>query len=289
MTESPEPGDGEDPQLVQGADAIDGRAERHPFVVAHRGASADRPEHTLAAYELALEEGADGVECDVRLTRDGQLVCVHDRRVDRTSNGTGLVSEMTLSQLRALDFGGWHPGGAEAGPSTGLLTLEELVSLVLDWNRPVKLFIETKHPVRYGSLVENKVLALLHRFGIAAPASADMSRAVVMSFSAAAVWRIRRAAPMLPTVLLGETSRYLGGSAATTVGATAVGPSIATLREHPELVDRAAAQGRATYCWTVDHYEDVEFCRSIGVAWIATNHPGRTKAWLQRGLTGTAL
>jgi glycerophosphoryl diester phosphodiesterase len=106
-----------------------------------------------------------------------------------------------------------------------------------------------------------------------------------MSFSAAAVWRIRRAAPMLPTVLLGDTSRYLGGSAATTVGATAVGPSIQTLREHPELVDRAAAQGRATYCWTVDHLEDVDFCRDLGVEWIATNHPGRTKGWLQRGLS----
>ena len=71
-------------------------------MVAHRGASADRPEHTLAAYELALQEGADGVECDVRLTRDGHLVCVHDRRVDRTSTGTGLVSEMTLAQLRRI-------------------------------------------------------------------------------------------------------------------------------------------------------------------------------------------
>lgn len=69
----------------------------------------------------------------------------------------------------------------------------------------MKIFVETKHPVRYGSLVENKLLALLHRFGIAAPASADRSRAVVMSFSAAAVWRIRRAAPLLPTVLLGKT------------------------------------------------------------------------------------
>ncbi|BBX28712.1 glycerophosphodiester phosphodiesterase [Mycolicibacterium alvei] len=272
----------------------------HPFVVAHRGASAAKPEHTLAAYDLALREGADGVECDVRLTRDGHLVCVHDRRVDRTSTGSGLVSEMTLAELRRLDYGSWHAGGRsddddadEAAPDvegavgdTGLLTLDDLVSLVLDWNRPVKLFIETKHPVRYGALVENKVLALLHRYGIAAPASADLSRAVVMSFSAAAVWRIRRAAPMLPTVLLGETSRYLGGSAATTVGATAVGPSIATLREHPELVDRAAAQGRALYCWTVDHYEDVQFCRDIGVGWVATNHPGRTKSWLQNGLTG---
>jgi len=260
----------------------------HPFVVAHRGASAERPEHTLAAYELALKEGADGVECDVRLTHDGHLVCVHDRRVDRTSNGSGLVSEMTLAQMRELDFGAWHPSWRPDGSQgdTGLLSLDDLVSLVLDWNRPVKLFIETKHPVRYGALVESKVLALLHRYGIASPASADRSRAVVMSFSAAAVWRIRRAAPMLPTVLLGETSRYLGGGAATTVGATAVGPSIATLREHPELVDRAAAQGRALYCWTVDHYEDVRYCRDIGVAWVATNHPGRTKGWLQDGLTG---
>ena len=260
----------------------------HPFVVAHRGASADRPEHTLAAYELALREGADGVECDVRLTRDGHLVCVHDRRVDRTSTGTGLVSDMTLSELRQFNWGAWHASWRPDGDigETGLLTLQDLLELVLDWQRPVKLFIETKHPVRYGALVESKVLAMLHRYGLAAPASAGLSRAVVMSFSAAAVWRVRRAAPLLPTVLLGETSRYLGGGAATTVGATAVGPSITTLREHPELVDRAAAQGRAMYCWTVDHYEDVEFCRDIGVGWIATNHPGRTKAWLQNGLSG---
>ncbi|MDH6245400.1 glycerophosphodiester phosphodiesterase [Mycobacterium sp. OTB74] len=260
----------------------------HPFVVAHRGASAERPEHTLAAYELALSQGADGLECDVRLTQDGYLVCMHDRKVDRTSNGSGLVSEMTLAQLREFDYGSWHSSAATGSGQgdTGLLTLDELIRLVLDWNRPVKLFIETKHPVRYGALVESKVLALLHRYGIAAPASADLARAVVISFSAAAVWRIRRAAPMLPTVLLGETSRYLGGSAATTVGATAVGPSIATLREHPELVDHAAAHGRALYCWTVDHYEDVQYCRELEVAWVATNHPGRTKDWLQNGLTG---
>ncbi|MEB3064659.1 MULTISPECIES: glycerophosphodiester phosphodiesterase [Mycolicibacter] len=261
----------------------------HPFVVAHRGASADLPEHTLAAYDRALAEGADGVECDVRLTSDGHLVCVHDRRVDRTSSGVGVVSEMTLSQLQNLDYGGWHPSGMAGSPNseksgdTGLLTLDALVELVLDWHRPVKIFIETKHPVRYGALVERKVLALLARYGIAAPASASRSRAVVMSFSAAAVWRIRRAAPLMPTVLLGSAAQYLGGSAATTVGATAIGPSIETLREHPELVDHAAARGRALYCWTVDQAADVDFCRDVGVAWIATNQPARTKARLRAG------
>src|SRR5271155_6062440 len=266
----------------------DEMVSRHPFVVAHRGASASRPEHTLAAYDLALKEGADGVECDVRLTRDGHLVCVHDRRLDRTSTGAGLVSTMTLAQLRELEYGAWHdswrPDGTQG--DTSLLTFEALVALVLDWKRPVKLFIETKHPVRYGALVESKVLALLHRFGIAAPASADRSRAVVMSFSAAALWRVRRAAPLLPTVLLGRSHRYLSSSAASTVGATAVGPSLATLREHPELVDRAAAQGRALYCWSADDYQDVKFCRDVGVAWLATHPPGRVKAWLEDGLTG---
>src|ERR1700687_4053024 len=189
----------------------DGALGGHPFVVAHRGASAERPEHTMAAYELALKEGADGVECDVRLTRDGHLVCVHDRRVERTPDGTGLGSEMTLGQLGELDYGSWHASWRSDGShgETGLLTLDALVALVLDWHRPVKIFIENKHPVRYGALV--------HRYGIAAPASADLSRAVVMSFSAAAVWRIRRAAPLLPTVLLGDTSRYLGRGGPPTV------------------------------------------------------------------------
>ncbi|MFD6105389.1 glycerophosphodiester phosphodiesterase [Nocardia salmonicida] len=250
------------------------QSNRPPFVVAHRGASAARPEHTLAAYELALQEGADGVECDVRLTRDGHLVCVHDRTVDRTADSTGLVSELTLDELRDMNF------GTDEAPQ-GVLALSDLIGLVLDWRtRPTKLFIETKHPVRYGALVENKVLAELQRFGIATPASADHSRAVVMSFAATAVWRIRRAAPLLPTVLLGESSRFLGGGAATTVGATAVGPSVKTLREHPELVDKAAAAGRATYCWTVDEPEDVTLCADLGVSWVATNHPGRTKALL---------
>lgn len=247
-----------------------------PAVVAHRGASAEAPEHTLAAYELALNQGADGLECDVRLTADHELVCIHDRTVDRTSDGTGIVSEMTLAQLRELDFGSWHPSGT---PAT-VLTLAELLTLTLDWRRPVRLFIETKHPVRFGSLVEQRLLAELHNFSVATPPSADHSRAVVISFSSAGVWRIRRHAPILPTILLGETARVLGGSAATAVGATGIGPSVETLRMHPDLVDKAAAAGRVTYCWTVEDIADVQLCADLGVRWIATNHPQKVRDWL---------
>jgi glycerophosphoryl diester phosphodiesterase len=79
-------------------------------VIAHRGASATWPEHTRAAYVQAIDDGADGLECDVHLTADGVAVCWHDATVDRTSDGTGPVHAHTLAQLRALDLlGGARP------------------------------------------------------------------------------------------------------------------------------------------------------------------------------------
>ena len=117
-------------------------------VVAHRGSSAAHAEHTLAAYELALEEGADALECDVRLTRDGVLVCVHDRRVDRVSDGRGVVSTLELAELAELDFASWKARQgdplleaaweeADLDPERrGVLTLERLLQLALDRRTP---------------------------------------------------------------------------------------------------------------------------------------------------------
>src|ERR1700760_699265 len=105
-----------------------------PLVVAHRGASAEVAEHTLAAYQRAVAVGADAVECDVRLTRDGQLVCVHDRTVDRTSDGTGAVSSLTLAQLERLNFAAW--AGDPHQPSAPILTFTALLELLHDAERP---------------------------------------------------------------------------------------------------------------------------------------------------------
>src|SRR5690348_716608 len=156
-----------------------------PRVVAHRGASAHEAEHTLAAYRRAIDDGADALECDVRLTRDGVLVCVHDRRVDRTSSGRGVVSTLELADMAELDFGSWHPSGQEAPDMDRhqVLTLERLLETVADCGRRVELAIETKHPTRYAGLVELTLIDLLARFGHTSPGSDGRWQARVMSFA----------------------------------------------------------------------------------------------------------
>lgn len=237
-------------------------------LVAHRGASALRPEHTLAAFELALEQGADALECDVRLTSDGHLVCVHDRTVNRTSGSTGVVSELTLAQLSQMDFGG----------ERGVVTLRTLVELALE--QKTGLFIETKHPVRFAGQVETKLVALLEEYGLAEQDSKDDSPVVVMSFSTRAVRRVRALAPSVPTVLLIDRMWPWLRTGAQPAFADYTGPGMSLLRADPGYVARAAAAGHGTYVWTVDDPEDIRFCRDIGVRWLATNDPAAARAAL---------
>ncbi|GAA0508692.1 putative glycerophosphoryl diester phosphodiesterase [Saccharopolyspora subtropica] len=267
-----------------------------PDVVAHRGASAHRAEHTRAAYELALEQGADALECDIRVSRDGHLVCVHDRRIDRTSSGRGVVSELTVAAMSALDFGGWHREFPESADDLlrpppdnsehGVLTLDELLGLVRDTARDVRLFIETKHPVRYGGLVEHKLVALLARHGLAAPVDREKSQVLMMSFSQSAVRRFRKAAPRIPTVLLFDRFRSGWRSGELPPWADLAGPDIRLLRRDPDFVARAAASGRDTYCWTVDDPADVALCHRAGVRFVATNSPAATRVHLAESGNG---
>ncbi|MCI3153341.1 MULTISPECIES: glycerophosphodiester phosphodiesterase [Streptomyces] len=257
-------------------------------VVAHRGASEDAPEHTLAAYRKAIEDGADALECDVRLTADGHLVCVHDRRVNRTSNGRGAVSALELSDLAALDFGSWKTRDAAGGPrveepdwehrpedreATSVLTLERLLELVADAGRRVELAIETKHPTRWAGQVEERLLVLLKRFGLDAPSSREDSPVRVMSFSARSLHRVRAASPTLPTVYLMQfvTPRLRDGRLPE--GADIAGPSIRILRSHPAYIERLKRTGRQVHVWTVNEPADVDLCVSLGVDAIITNRP----------------
>ncbi|MGS2617273.1 glycerophosphodiester phosphodiesterase [Micromonospora sp. LZ34] len=260
-----------------------------PLVFAHRGASYDLPEHTLAAYLRALEEGADGLECDVRLTRDGHLVCVHDRRLDRTSNGRGLVSARTLAELEALDFGSWHPGCVPADGDevldeshTRLLTLERLLDAVLAAGRPVRLLVETKHPSRYGGNVERRLVALLRRYGLAEPKPDDPVQVTVMSFSPLAVRRIRDLAPALPTVLLLEVLPRWLRLGRLPFGTRIAGPGIGLVRARPALVPALRVAGNQVYVWTVNEPADLDLVLAAGVDGIITDRPAHTLARLGR-------
>lgn len=252
-----------------------------PQIVAHRGASHEAPEHTLAAYRAAVSGGADALECDVRLTVDSHLVCVHDRRVNRTSDGRGLVSTLELARLEELDFGSWHPTADTEEPDRDrnrVLTLRRLLELVAGHERPVELAVEVKHPTRYAGLVERKLVELLDEFGWAHPGQGRPSPVRVMSFSRRAIRRVHRLAPGLETVFLMEPISYRLRDGALPPGVRIGGPAIEILRARPEYVARLHRAGQRVHVWTVDDPDDVALCVKLGVDAIITNRPREVRA-----------
>jgi glycerophosphoryl diester phosphodiesterase len=258
-------------------------------VIAHRGASDALPEHTPAAYRQAIADGADALECDVRLTADRQLVCVHDATVRRTSSGRGSVSSMTLDQLRELDWGAWKLGTPRDGAlrdAHDLMTARELFELVRDQGarggRQVGLAVETKHPQRFGGAVEERLAELLADFGWDGGNGPSPVR--VMSFSAMAMRRMHRLAPHLELVYLMERVPRVYRDGSLPQGATIAGLDVALLRAFPEYVERAHRAGRAVHVWTVDEPDDVSRCLAAGVAAIITNRPRAVLAQVRREL-----
>jgi glycerophosphoryl diester phosphodiesterase len=262
-----------------------------PEVVAHRGATAEAAEHTLAAYRHAAAVGADAVECDVRMTRDGVLVCVHDRRIRHTSNGRGVVSALALAELEQFQFGPRRPGWRnrwaddeirsvtdEPDMENGLvLTLDRLLEYVTATPGTVRLAIETKHPTRHTRKVEETLVDCLRHHGLLGNGRpvewAGRPAVRMMSFSQLAVRRMRDLAPGVPTVqLIGKRLRpvrrelLLGA-------ASAVGPGIGLLRSDPEFVADAHAAGKQVHVWTVNRSADMDLVRDLGIDAVITDHP----------------
>jgi glycerophosphoryl diester phosphodiesterase len=253
-----------------------------PQVVAHRGSSIDKPEHTLNAYLRAIEVGADALECDVRLTADGHLVCVHDRRVNRTSNGHGRVSTLELAELEQLDWGSWKADWADPGDAEQpdrnrgqLLTLRALLTAVTAADRPIDLAIETKHPTRYAGQVERTLYAVLRDFDLLRPRPDGTSPARVMSFSSVALTRMRQLAPTVPLVQLTwdrlRARWFLEGGLPK--GVRLFGAAIETVEKLPSLVSKAHAAGYPVHVYTVDRTDQVQLCLELGVDAIITNRP----------------
>jgi len=252
-------------------------APPEPQVVAHRGASDENAEHTLGAYLVAIEAGADALECDVRLTADGHLVCVHDRDLRRTAANRGVVSTMDLAELNELDFSTWKNPWADLDDEAPdrdeelgrVLTLRKLLETVADQDRRIELAIETKHPTRYGGLVERRLVEMLREFGwdrVGAPVR-------VMSFSFTALQRVERLAPEVRLVHLMERAASWPMVRRVTGKDWVIGPGIALLREFPRLGRKMAASGHDLHVWTVNTDEDLALCLDLGVKAIITDRP----------------
>ena len=213
-------------------------------IYAHRGASIDFPEMTMRAYQGALDDGADGFECDVRVTQDNQLVLWHDADMKRVASYGGRIAEMDFLEIKHH-----YP---EA------ILLDELLELARDNKK--ELAIETKHPVPTGSAVEKKVMELIAQ-------EVQLSEITIMSFSWLALENIRKINPLQPTVALLEDRfntlkrRY--------TSAQYLGPSVEYLRQKPELTHEL----RKLFVWTVDDADDMRFCSDNGVEVLITNNP----------------
>ena len=248
-----------------------------PQVVAHRGASHDVAEHTLGAYLAALDAGAEAFECDVRLTADGHLVCVHDRDLRRTASTRGIVSTMDLSELDSLDFAAWkHPWSEldDEAPDRDdtldrVLTLRKLLEVVADYDRRVEIAIETKHPTRYAGLVERRLVELLRDFGWDGPGGP----ARVMSFSWTALQRVQRHARGVPLVMLIEKAQHWPMLKAVIGDDWIVGPGIKELTEHPRFGQRLVRSGHDIHVWTVNTPTELRLCQSLGVKAVITDRP----------------
>lgn len=284
---------------------------QRPLVFAHRGSSAAFAEHTRAAYLQALADGADGVECDVHLTRDQHVVLLHDANLDRTSDGTGPVAERTLRELRHLDFSSWK--GVRIPEMYGarseqFLTLPQLLEILRGAGRPVKLAIELKHPSPYQLKLEDRVLEVLRDEGWDARTSSLGNVSVTfMSFSPDSVRQLLRYVPpgyvcqLVDNVDIRVIRAGLGfgvitgGAIANLMKATQLegerildageagmaGPGIEYVRRHPASVQRWLAAGRRFRVWTVDSEEDVALCARLGIHEITTNVPARVLSQLQ--------
>ena len=262
------------------------KPDGRPQVVAHRGSSAKNPEHTLGAYVAALDEGAEGLECDVRLTADGHLVCVHDRNLRRVANSKALVSTMKLAELDELDFASWKnpwqdldDEAPEVDEETRrVLTLRKLLETVRDYERPIDLAIETKHPTRFAGLVEKRLVEVLEEFGW----GGEDSPARIMSFSPVALARVERLAPDLEVVLLTERAYSLRMTSGVLSDGWIAGPGIELLRENPRLGAKLRKAGRRIHVWTVNTVDDLDLCVDLGVEAVITDNPGAALAYLNR-------
>lgn len=230
-----------------------------PLVWAHRGASGYAPENTLAAFEKAVELGADGVELDIQLTKDDEIVVIHDEKIDRTSDGKGWVKDYTLEELRGFNYNRTKPEYEH----TDIPTMREVFELL----KPTGLFIniEIKTGVFFYDKIEEKILALTKEMGME-------DRVCYSSFNHYTVKRIHELKPDAEVGFLYADGPIDMPSYGEKHGVNALHPALYNL-QYDGFIKECKEKGLKLNVWTVNEKEHMQLCCKYGVNAIITNYP----------------
>ncbi len=237
----------------------------HPLIIAHRGASALAPENTLAAFRLAKEQGADGIELDVMLSADMRLVVHHDQSVSRTTNGQGKVAELSWEQMKHLDAGSKF-GDAFAGEPIPLLedVFEELGGQFL-------INVELKNNANPRNNLSELVGKLIQKTNL-------QDSVFLSSFSGNNLLKAEALAPEIRRGLLvlpGLAGRPYRGRFGKRFHYDALHPFFADAK--PNLVERMHLEGKQVNVWTVDKPEDLLLMRVHGIDMVICNDPANAR------------
>lgn len=240
------------------------------FAIAHRGFSGAAPENTLAAFKKAMEVGSDMIELDVHLSKDGQVVVIHDDTLKRTTSGNGKVADFSLQELKQLDAGKWFSSRffGERIP-----TLKEALELT---RGKIPIHIELKE----GDLGRYTITDLADRSLEEVEKAGLLDQALFGSFNLSAVDRIREKHPRLPVALIYNKAWDHPQDATG-------GRPIPVLSSSGKVLNQANAskarrQGMKVFVWTLDKEEHMEQFLNMGVDGIITNHPDKLIKILQK-------
>ena len=228
------------------------------LILGHRGACGYAPENTLEAFRLALSQGADGYELDVHMTKDGELVVIHDESVDRTTDGTGLVRDLTLAEIKALDAS----CGMEAYRGAKIPTLREALELVRDTHHTVNVEIKTDE--WFYPELEEKCLALVQELGME-------DRIIYSSFNHFTLQKIRALKPDAKTGMLFGDIMVKAWEYAKPLNVDFLHPMKMNIWV-PGFAEETAKAGYGINMWTINDEETMHRCLDCG-AGIITNYP----------------
>ncbi|MDF2066780.1 glycerophosphodiester phosphodiesterase family protein [Bacillus sp. Cr_A10] len=231
--------------------------------VAHRGATGYAPENTIAAFDLAVDMKADYIEIDVQRSKDGKLVLIHDTTVDRTTDGTGKVGDLTFEQLRSLDAGSWK---GEQFVGEPIPTFEEILDL---YHGKIGILIELKAPELYPG-IEEQVAEVLKERNLDKPQN---EKIIIQSFNFESVKRVDQLLPQVPVGVLtsNRADTTLEALQEFSTYADWFNPSYGIVTE--ELVNQVHSQGMQIGSWTVRSQEAADFLLEMGVDAIISDYP----------------